>query len=64
MGHYAIPQGRIVKGWVVRLVPTPQQAARFRRDDGARRFACNWAVGQIHEAFRSGSETGQHDSVI
>jgi hypothetical protein len=50
MGRYAVPQGRIVKGWVVRLEPMPQQVSRFRRDDGARRFACNWAVGQIHEA--------------
>jgi hypothetical protein len=48
----------------VRLAPTPQQASRFRRDDGARRFACDWAVGQIHEAFASGSETGQYDSVV
>lgn len=64
MGRYAVPQGRIVKGWVVRLEPTPQQAARFRRDDGARRFACNWALGQIHEALSSGSEAGQYDSGV
>jgi hypothetical protein len=31
MGRYAVPQGRIVKGWV----PTPQQVARFSRDDGS-----------------------------
>jgi hypothetical protein len=48
----------------VRLAPTPQQASRFRRDDGARRFACDWAVGQIHETLGSGSETGQDDSVV
>ncbi len=64
MGCYAIPQGRIVKGWMVRLARTPQQVSRFRRDDGARRFACNWAVGQVHEAFSSGFETDQRDSVI
>ena len=61
MGRYDVPRGRIVKGWVVRLEPTPQQVSRFRRDDGARRFACNWAVGQIHEALSSGSEKGRYN---
>ena len=64
MSRYAVPQGRIVKGWVVRLEPTPRQAARFRRDDGARRFACNWAVGQIHEALSSDSAKGRYDPAI
>lgn len=64
MGRYAVPQGRIVKGWAVRLVPSPEQVRRFKRDDGARRFACNWAVGQIHEAFSSRSEPGQYDSAV
>jgi len=64
MARYAVPKGRIVKGWMVRLAPTPEQVSRFRRDDGARRFACNWAVGQIHEAFTSGSEAGQYDSAV
>ncbi len=63
MGRYAVPR-RIVKGWVVHLVPTPPQASRFRRDDGARRLACNWAVGQIREALSSGAEAGQYDSAI
>ena len=64
MARYAVPKGRIVKGWMVRLAPTPEQVSRFRRDDGARRFACNWAVGQIHEALSSGSEAGQYDSAV
>jgi putative transposase len=64
MAHYAVPAGKIVKGWTVRLAPTPAQVASFRRDDGARRFACNWAVSQIHRAFAEGRETGDHDNDI
>ncbi len=61
MSRYRVPDGKIVKGWTVRLDPTPEQAARFRRDCGARRFACNWAVGQIKAAFDHGRRTGEHD---
>jgi putative transposase len=64
MGRYAVPEGRIVKGWTVRLMPTPEQVARFKRDDGARRFACNWAVEEIRQAFSSGSEAGRYDSAV
>jgi putative transposase len=64
MARYLVPAGRLVKGWSVRLDPSGQQAARFRRDDGARRFACNWAVGEIRKAFREGPATGQHDAAI
>src|SRR5690348_5050437 len=64
MGRYDVPRGRIVKGWVVRLEPTPQQVSRFRRDDRAHRFACNWAVGQIHEALSSDPEQGRYDPAI
>lgn len=64
MGRYAIPTGRIVKGFSVLLRPSPEQAARFRRDDGARRFAYNWAVGEFREAFSRGRETGEHDPVV
>lgn len=42
MGSYAVPRGRIVKGWTVRLLPSSEQVTRFKRYDGARRFACNW----------------------
>jgi hypothetical protein len=54
MGRYAVPQGRILKGWTVRLVPSPEQIARFKRDDGARRFVYNWAVAAIRQALSSG----------
>jgi putative transposase len=64
VGKYAVPAGRIVKGWTVALAPTPGQAARFRRDDGARRFACNWAVAQIKQAFDHGQQTGDHESAV
>jgi putative transposase len=64
MSRYAVPHGRILKGWSVRLIPTPEQVARFKRDDGARRFACNWAVEEIRQAFSSGAETGQYDSAV
>jgi putative transposase len=64
MSRYAVPQGRILKGWSVRLMPTPEQVARFKRDDGARRFACNWAVEEIRQAFSSGTQTGQYDSAV
>ena len=43
---------------------TPEQAARFRRDCGARRFAYNWAVIQIKEAFRLGEQTGGYDNTV
>lgn len=59
-----IPDGKIVKGWTVQLDPLPTQAARFRRDCGARRFACNWAVAQIMAAFEHGRQTGEHDSAV
>jgi len=64
VSRYAVPAGRIVKGFSVRLAPSAEQSARFRRDDGARRFACNWAVGEIRQAFCRGRETGQHDSAV
>jgi putative transposase len=54
----------IVKGWTVRLEPTPGQAARFRRDCGARRFAYNWAVTEISQAFARSRETGEHDPAV
>jgi len=58
------PPGAIIKGWTVALVPSPQQAARFRRDDGARRFAHNWAVAQIKQAFDQGTHAGKHDPAV
>jgi len=61
MGRYTTPDGKVVKGWAVRLDPTPEQAARFRRDCGARRFAYNWAVTEIQRAFDAGKRTGVHD---
>jgi putative transposase len=64
MARYSVPAGRIIKGWSVRLDPSDQRAARFRRDDGARRFACNWAVGEIRQAFSQGSDSGQYDPAI
>lgn len=64
MRRYVVPQGRIIKGWTVRLTPSSEQVAHFRRDDGARRFACNWAVGQIRQALKSDSEPGQSDSDV
>jgi putative transposase len=53
-----------VKGWCVVLAPTPAQEARFRRDAGARRFACNWAVAQFKQAFDQGGETAAHDPAV
>ncbi len=64
MPRYAPPPGMIVKGWTVRLDPTPEQAAKFRRDCGARRFAYNWAVSQIKDAFGRGAETGEYDREV
>jgi putative transposase len=64
MGRYAVPPGRIVKGWQVRLLPSLEQEARFKRDDGARRFACNWAVSQIHEALVGAADTDGYDTAI
>jgi putative transposase len=54
----------IVKGWHVAVVPTTGQITQFRRDDGARRFAGNWAVAQIKAAFGHGQETGEHDNGV
>ena len=64
MARYAAPAGKIVKGWTVALVPTVEQAATFRRDDGARRFACNWAVAEIKRVFDQSNETGEHDAAV
>ena len=54
MPKYAVPEGKVVKGWIVRLEPSPEQAAQFRRDCGARRYAYNWAVTTISESFAAG----------
>ena len=59
MPKYAAPEGKVVKGWTVRLEPTPEQAALFRRDCGARRFAYNWAVTTIGESFAAGAVCGR-----
>src|SRR5580693_5941650 len=64
MARYAVPRGRIVKGWTVRLKPTQEQVARFRRDDGARRFTCNWAVAEMRHAFDLGTAEGSYDSDV
>ena len=64
MRKYAVAPGMVVKGWSVRLEPTAAQPARFRRDCGARRFAYNWAVTQMGEAFDRGHATGEWDSAI
>ena len=64
MARYAAPPGAIVKGWNVALAPTLEQAAKFRRDDGARRFACNWAVAEIRQAFDHGKQVGDHDAAV
>ena len=61
MPRYQLPAGAIVRGWTVTLEPSPEQAAQFRRDCGARRFAYNWAVAQIREAFGAGEQTGNYD---
>jgi len=61
MPKYQVPAGTIVRGWAVALEPSPEQAAQFRRDCGARRFACNWAVAQIKTSFDAGKQTGKHD---
>ena len=52
MARYVVPQGCIVKGWTVRLTPSSEQIVQFKRDDGARRFACNWAVGRFARRSR------------
>jgi putative transposase len=64
VGKYAAPPGAIVKGWTVALVPSSQQAVGFRRDDGARRFAHNWAVAQMKQAFDQGTQAGEHDPAV
>lgn len=64
MPKYQAPAGTIVRGWTVALDPTPEQAARFHRDCGARRFAYNWAVAEIGESFEAGKETGEYDSAV
>jgi len=61
MAKYRSPAGMIVRGWTVALDPAPEQAAVFRRDCGARRFAYNWAVAQIKRSFEAGRETGDYD---
>jgi putative transposase len=64
MGRYSVPEGRILKGWVVRLSPSTEQAAQFRRDDGARRFAYNCAVDEMNRAFDHGQQTGNYDPAV
>jgi putative transposase len=64
VGKYACPDGMITKGWAVRLEPAAEQLARFRRDCGARRFAYNWAVAEIKQAFDHGEETGEYDGMV
>ena len=64
MPKYQAPAGTIVRGWAVALEPSPEQAARFRRDCGARRYAYNWAVTAISESFEAGRETGDYDSAV
>lgn len=64
MRRYAVPTGRIVKGWSVRLLPSAAQAAQFRRDDGARRFVCNWAVAEMKQAFSRGLSAGEQGSAV
>ncbi|HEV2243343.1 MAG TPA: IS607 family element RNA-guided endonuclease TnpB [Streptosporangiaceae bacterium] len=61
---YATAPGMVVRGWTVRLEPDPAQAARFQRDCGARRFAYNWAVTQMGEAFDHGNATGKWDGAV
>jgi putative transposase len=64
MPRYVLPPGAIVKGWQVRIVPTREQTGQFRRDDGGRRFACNWAIAEIKAAFNRSAETGEHDPAV
>ena len=64
MPRYQAAAGTIVRGWAVALEPSPEQAARFRRDCGARRYAYNWAVTAICESFEAGRETGGDDSAV
>ncbi len=64
MPKYQAPAGTIVRGWTVALGPSPEQAAKFRRDCGARRYAYNWAVTAISESFEAGRETGDYDSAV
>jgi IS605 OrfB family transposase len=64
MRRFAVRAGMVVKGWTVRLEADPAQATRFRRDCGARRYAYNWAVTQMGDAFDRGHETGDWDSAI
>ena len=63
MPRYQAPAGTIVRGWTVALQPSPEQAARFRRDCGARRYAYNWAVTAISESLGR-KETGDYDSAV
>ncbi len=64
MPRYVPPAGKIVRGWTVALEPTTEQAAKFLRDCGARRYAYNWAVTQIKEAFDRGEDTGGYDPAV
>ena len=43
-----IPDGFVARGFVFEVAPTsPEQPARIAQAFGARRFAHNWALGQI-----------------
>ena len=64
MAKYQGRPGTVVRGWTVRLEPAPEQAARFRRDAHARRFAYNWAVTEISYSFAAGKETGEYDPAV
>lgn len=64
MPKFEVADGRIVRGWTVRLDPTPEQARQLARDCGARRYAYNWAVTQIGASFEAGRQTGEWDPVI
>ena len=64
MPKYQAPAGMTVRGWTVTLEPSPEQAAQFRRDCGARRFAYNWAAAQIKEAFSAGEQAGEYDNAV
>ena len=64
MPKYQAPAGTVVRGWTVALEPSPEQAARFRRDCGARRYAYNWAVTAISGSFEAGRGTGGYDSAV
>jgi putative transposase len=64
MSKHAAGTGKIIKGQVIALAAEPRQARQWRRDDGARRFAFNWAVTQIRASFDAGAETGTYDNEV